>query len=133
MFLILLSVTFVMCSDKETVLRDDVHNHLSNDADITFYRTSSFAPEYNSGNNMERFRLTSMEVVGDGELFSVSESDTLFVEISYSYALLNDTVMDFVEGVLRLPLKVTPDFLHRTLNFENIAPIPLPEFISDSI
>lgn len=126
-------MTLIMCKDKDVQVQSG-HSHLYDNTDVTFYNATTVNPIYSQGNGLERLHLASVDVLGDGELFfEKSMSDTLYVEVSYSYEWLSDSIFEFVEGVLRLPLRVTPDFLHRTINFENIAPIPFPEVVYDSI
>lgn len=131
---LILSVAFTMCRDGDSAPHADFHNHHSNEFDAVVYRSAWNLHDFASSVGVERFHLASLDVVGNGELLlDFSTADTLFIEVVYSYELLNDSVLEQIEGVLRLPFRVTPDFLHRTINFDNISPIPMPDIFPDSI
>lgn len=125
---------FTACGGNDNESQHDAHNYPDDNEHPTFYRSSSVTTVYEPEGHFENFHLASLDVLDGGEmLFYESVTDTLYVEIAYSYEWLNDSVTEYVEGIIYLPLRVTPDFLHRTINFENISPLPFPEILPDSI
>lgn len=66
----------------------------------------------------------------DADIFS---SDTIYIELHYSYEQQSDTMLEYLEGVLRLPFKVVPYATGFSLDKQKMYHTPFIEETLDTL